>query len=184
MRSWWGGLDRTTPTVNARAYTLLKTILNTAVADDIISANPCRIRGASTTQRLRDVRPATIPQLDIIMATLPENRRAVAALCAWCAMRIGEVLELRRKDVNLDLATVSVRRAVTWVKGIDADESFADAVARQPGSGDMATDRLLAHAKTVSGLTNRLESPGWRLAVHDQLLSCSAPTLGRDATVS
>ena len=117
VRSWWGGLDRTTPTVNARAYTLLKTILNTAVADDIISANPCRIRGASTTQRLRDVRPATIPQLDIIMATLPESRRAVVALCAWCAMRIGEVLELRRKDVNLDLATVSVRRAVTWVKG-------------------------------------------------------------------
>ncbi|MGV1007104.1 MAG: tyrosine-type recombinase/integrase [Dermatophilaceae bacterium] len=117
VRRWWGSLDRQTPTVNARAYTLLKTIMNTAVADDVIAANPCRLRGASNTQRSRDVKPATVAQLDVIAQNMPENRRAVIALCAWCALRIGEVLELRRGDVDLEQATVSVARAVTWVKG-------------------------------------------------------------------
>jgi integrase len=117
VRDWWDGLDRTTPTVNARAYALLKTIFNSAIADDFTTTNPCRIRGASTTQRLRDVRPASVAELEIILATLPESRRVVAALCAWCALRIGEVLELRRKDVDVAQRIVKVRRAVSWVHG-------------------------------------------------------------------
>lgn len=40
VRRWWASLDASTPTVNARAYGLLKAILNTAVADEVIVANP------------------------------------------------------------------------------------------------------------------------------------------------
>lgn len=117
VRQWWGKLDPSTPTVNARAYALLKTILNTAVADDVISANPCRIRGASNTARLKDVRPASIPELEVIMTALPANRRCLALLCAWCALRIGEALELRRGDIDPVRGTISVERAVSWVHG-------------------------------------------------------------------
>lgn len=51
VRRWWAQLDRLTPTMNARAYALLKAILNTAVADDEIAANPCRIRSATALRR-------------------------------------------------------------------------------------------------------------------------------------
>lgn len=81
----------------ANAWRVLKTILNTAVADELLVANPCRVRGASTTARVRDVRPATVPELNVIAGSLPPNRRTVVTLGAWCAMRIGEILELRRK---------------------------------------------------------------------------------------
>jgi integrase len=117
VRVWWAGLNQSTPTVNARAYALLKAVLNTAVADEEISANPCRIRSASSAPRAREIRPATVAELDTIVATLPENRRAIALLCSWCALRIGEVLELRRKDIDLARATVRVDRSVAWVKG-------------------------------------------------------------------
>ncbi|WP_245613984.1 tyrosine-type recombinase/integrase [Knoellia sinensis] len=117
VRAWWGQLDEATPTVNARAYSLLKAIMNTAVADEEIVANPCRIRSATSVPRAREIRPASIDELSVIVANLPENRRAIALLCSWCAMRIGEVLELRRKDVDLAKKVVRVERSVAWVAG-------------------------------------------------------------------
>ena len=49
VRDWHAGLA-TGPTRKAHAYSLLRTILATAVADDAIAANPCRIRAAGTTR--------------------------------------------------------------------------------------------------------------------------------------
>ena len=103
--------------MNSRAYSLLKAILNTAVADEVIVANPCRIRSASSAPRAKEIRPATLPELEQLVAALPENRRALALLCSWCALRIGEALELRRKDIDLDRGQLSVARAVAWVRG-------------------------------------------------------------------
>ena len=117
VRHWWAGLDPTTPTVNARAYALLKAILNTAVADEEMTANPCRIKSASSAPRAREVRPATLTELQVIVAALPENRRAIALLCSWCALRIGEALELRRKDIDLTRGTVQIERSVARVSG-------------------------------------------------------------------
>ena len=117
VRAWWGSLAEGTPTINARAYALLKAILNTAVADEEIVANPCRIRSATSVPRAREIRPATVEELGVIVAKMSENRRAAVLLCSWCAMRIGEVFELRRKDVDLRRGVVRVERSVAWVAG-------------------------------------------------------------------
>lgn len=117
VRHWWAGLNQTTPAVNARAYALLKAIFNTAVADEELAANPCRIKSASTAARARQIRPASLDELDVLVASLPDNRRALALLCSWCALRIGEALELRRKDVDLGEGVVRVERSVAWVRG-------------------------------------------------------------------
>jgi integrase len=117
VRAWWGSVDEGTPTINARAYALLKAILNTAVADEEIVANPCRIRSATSVPRAREIRPATLEELNVIVRKMPENRRAAVLLCSWCALRIGEVLELRRKDVDLKRGLVHVQRSVAWVGG-------------------------------------------------------------------
>ena len=117
VRSWWSTLPADKPTVRARSYTLLKAIMNTAVVDDVIAANPCRIRGASSTPRARDVRPASLDELTAIVAVMPERYHALVLLAAWCALRSGEMLELRRRDVDLRRGTVRVERAVSWVRG-------------------------------------------------------------------
>ncbi|GGM98641.1 hypothetical protein GCM10009721_26910 [Terrabacter tumescens] len=128
VRRWWVSLDEHTPTIDARAYALLKAILNTAVADENLIVNPCRIRSASNAPRARDIRPATIEEPRIIVDALPENRRATALLCSWCAMRIGEVLELRRKDVELERGVVRVERGQRWTTRIELANAMFDDV--------------------------------------------------------
>lgn len=116
VRTWHGGLgERTGPTRTAHAYSLLRTVLATAVDDDLIDRNPCRIRGASRTSRAREVRPATIGELDAIADAMPSQWRLMVNLTAWCALRFGEAAELRRKDVDLDGGVIHIRRAVTYV---------------------------------------------------------------------
>ncbi|MFL6054513.1 MAG: hypothetical protein ACJ72W_16580 [Actinoallomurus sp.] len=63
VREWRGTQVKTGPTQRAHAYGLLRTIMNTAIADDVISANPCRVRGASQSKRAKKIRPATLAEL-------------------------------------------------------------------------------------------------------------------------
>jgi uncharacterized protein (DUF433 family) len=43
---------------------------------------------------------------------LPPRYKLMALLAAWCAMRFGELAELRRSDIDLDTSRVKIRRAV------------------------------------------------------------------------
>lgn len=52
------GIGRSTV---AKAYRLLKTILNTAVADEVLPRNPCLLRGAGS-ERTPERVPPTLPQ--------------------------------------------------------------------------------------------------------------------------
>ncbi len=117
VRRWWAGLSKDHPTVNARAYALLRAILSTAVTDEILASNPCRVRAASNPPTKKEVRPATLAELLVLTDEMPDSRRAAVLLSAWCALRIGEVLELRRRDIDLARGVVSVTRAVAWVGG-------------------------------------------------------------------
>jgi Phage integrase, N-terminal SAM-like domain len=49
------------PTARAHAYGLLRTILNTAVADDVIEVNPCRVRGGGQSRRVKTSCPRHWP---------------------------------------------------------------------------------------------------------------------------
>ena len=91
--------------------------MGTAVAEDILAANPCRIRGAGTTKRVKKVKPATVAELSAIAEAMPERYRAMVLMAAWCALRFGELAELRRKDVDLARGVVHVRRGVTRANG-------------------------------------------------------------------
>jgi len=103
--------------VRARNYALLKAVMDMAVVDEVIDSNPCWIRGAASTPRAREIRPATIEELEVIVEAMPERLRALVLLCAWCALRSGEVLELRRRDLDVAAGTVRVVRALSWVGG-------------------------------------------------------------------
>ena len=63
------------------------------------------------------IRPASVQELAAIVEAIPEHYRALVLLGAWCALRAGELLELRRRDVDLEYGTVRVERAVSWVRG-------------------------------------------------------------------
>ncbi len=114
VREWHASLGNEHKTRNAHAYALLHAVCATAVTDEVLDANPCRIRSAMQTNRKRDVDILTPAEVDKLAAKMPPELRASVLLAAWCGLRWGETSELRRKDVTADCATLRVRRAVTY----------------------------------------------------------------------
>lgn len=95
----------------SRCYRILKAILNSAVEDELLPANPCRIKGASTYQHPE--RPTlSIDEVEELATTVPDRYRALVYLLAWGAVRLGEATALIRSDVDLKKASVRVARDV------------------------------------------------------------------------
>jgi integrase len=117
VRNWYAALPDDVPTLRAHAYSLLRTICNTAIADELLDANPCRIRSAGTAKRSHAIRPATLDELDTITAAMPERYQPMVLLASWCALRLGELTELRRHDLDLEAGVVRVERGVVRVSG-------------------------------------------------------------------
>jgi integrase len=118
VRAWHAKLSTETgPTMRAHCYGLLRTILGTAVNDGALNGNPCAIRGAGSTKRVVRIEPATLPALAAIVAKMPARLQMMTLLAAWCALRFGELAELRRQDVDLDRAVLDIRRGVVGLKG-------------------------------------------------------------------
>ncbi len=113
VRNWYSTLSADTPTRRAHAYSLLRSIYSTAVSDDLVPTNPCRIRGAGASKKVHQTKVATLPELSVIVEAMPSRYRAMVLLAAWCGLRFGELAELRRGDVDLDARVLRVERAVT-----------------------------------------------------------------------
>jgi len=127
VRAWHAKLGTKTPTLRAHAYGLLRTIMGTALSDGKIKANPCVIRGAGSARRVHKIRPATLDEIATIAEEMPERYQAMVLLAAWCALRFGELTEVRRRDIIIveaddpadSYGVVRVERAVVRV-----DEGF------------------------------------------------------------
>ena len=122
VRRWYAGLPADTPTRNSHAYQFMHTVLNTAVTDGLITANPCTIRGAMNTHAKRQaviLTPAEVAKL--ALAIQPGQLKALVLISAWCGLRYGEAIELRRKDISADCEVIRVARAVTHRNGCHID---------------------------------------------------------------
>lgn len=118
VHAWYITTATGTPTVRIHAYSLLRSILESALTDDLIDTNPCEITGVSTSHRVDKARPATLGEIENITAAMPETYQSLILMAAWLAMPFSELGELRRKDVDLAAKVVRVRRAVALVNGV------------------------------------------------------------------
>jgi integrase len=111
IRAWNSKLSAHVPGRARKAYRLLRAILNTAVADEIIVRNPCRVRGAGQDRSAE--RPvATVAQVGALAAAVDDRLQALVLLAAWCGLRRSELLALRRRDLDFLHATVRVERSM------------------------------------------------------------------------
>ncbi|MGH3502476.1 MAG: tyrosine-type recombinase/integrase [Nocardioidaceae bacterium] len=95
----------------AKAYRLLRAILNTAVDDGRLKRNPCRVKGAD--QEKSPERPvATVGQVYAVADAMPARYRAFVLAAAFTSLRRGELIGLTRSDVDLDRGTLRVRRSL------------------------------------------------------------------------
>jgi integrase len=103
------------PTV-AKAYRLLRTICETAVTDEMIVRNPCKLKGASTEHAPE--RPvATVAQVEQLYDAIDDRFKAMVLLAAWCSPRLGEILALTRRDIDVKAGTVRIDKAESQLQG-------------------------------------------------------------------
>jgi len=111
VRSWYALTSSRRPGAATSAYRLLRAIFNTAVTDELVARNPCRIRGAGA-DRSKERQIPTVAQVEALMAVMPTKLRAAVVLAAWGTLRRGEVLGLRRGDIDAAAGTVRVERSL------------------------------------------------------------------------
>jgi integrase len=98
---------------------VLKRVLDRAVRDRVIAANPCLLRAASLPKRLQMERPVLSPtEVDkLAQAMNRESDRVLVRLLAFGGLRINECFAMHWSDVDLERKTLTVRQSVADVNG-------------------------------------------------------------------
>lgn len=109
VRQWYtarlrDGIGRSTV---AKAYRLLKCILNTAVVDELLTRNPCVIRGAGA-ERTPERVPPTLVEAHALAEAIEPRWRMLVLLATWSGLRWGELVALRRASINVERGRVTV----------------------------------------------------------------------------
>ena len=104
------------PAVVPQAYRLLHTVMQTALVDGLIEANPCQLSGAGRA-RSRPRIPATPAQVQELAQAMPERYAAAVHVAAWSGLRAGELFGLARRHVDLVHGTVRVERTLVELPG-------------------------------------------------------------------
>ncbi len=84
----------------AKCYRLLRTILGTAVHDELIVSNPCKLAGAGV-ERAAERPTATVVEVLAAAEGMPPHMRLLVLVAGFCGLRVGELLGLERRHVNL-----------------------------------------------------------------------------------
>jgi integrase len=163
LSGWYSRLLPDRPTLRARTYALLRTILTGAVEDGLLAQNPCRIRGAGRARPATPKTLATPAQVAELAAAMPDRLALFILLGAWCQLRNGEVLELRRRDVTPE--RVSITRGVTWAGGKPhvgppKTDAGVRSVSVPPHIAQAVTEHLDLHTSTGADALLFAAAPG------------------------
>ena len=131
----------------ARSYRLLRAILQTAVDDDILTRNPCRIPGAGDARSPE--RPVLSAQeIGRLADEVPVSYRAFVLVAGFTGLRAGEIAALRLSDLDLRRgnAVLRVNRRFYRVAGtLTIDTPKSEAGARTLPLPAFVADELRAH---------------------------------------
>ncbi len=112
IRSWHANLAREHPSTAAKAYRLLSAILKTAATDGFLISSPCKVAGGGV-ERPAERPVATVREVEALEAAMPEHLRLIVLLATWCQLRRGELLGLRRKDIDIVNGSLRVEQSRT-----------------------------------------------------------------------
>lgn len=118
VRHWHARLtaaERPGPVTVAKCYRLLRTVLGTAVEDELIVKNPCILKGAGV-ERSPERPVATIEEVERIASAVDPRYRMLVLMATFTALRFGELAALTRRRIDLELGTVTVVLAQAELK--------------------------------------------------------------------
>src|SRR4051812_31856166 len=108
VRGWYAGLGCSTGE-KFKLYRHLHSICTTAVADGLLSPNPCQLNLKAPD---RQVDPVILDPAEVAAAAdvIAPQYRALVLIGEWCGLRYGELGELRRKDISNNCEIITVAR--------------------------------------------------------------------------
>ncbi|WP_096905841.1 site-specific integrase [Dietzia sp. WMMA184] len=108
-----GRAGKPAPATIERAYTVLLSILDVAVADKLLHSNPAR--GAEVPARQPKRRTYLTARQVALLASHSGERAELVLTLAYTGLRWGEAIALRRRDVDLEARRIHVDRSVTQI---------------------------------------------------------------------
>lgn len=113
VRAWVGTFPEEHPYARVNAYRLLGRIYSDAISDGIVRETPVRVRGARQGPPPRQGHALTVEEILAVAEHMPPGRGLAVILSAFCALRPGEVLALRRRDIDQAGHVVHVRETAS-----------------------------------------------------------------------
>lgn len=124
-------------TARAHSYGFARAVLNTAVAANGPMpghVNPFAVRGGGSSPTRKRDELATAAEVQTMLATIRPEWAAMVQLGLWTGLRYGEIVGLRRRDIDLDRKVVVLEEAIARTRSegtIRKDPKSAAGVRRQ-----------------------------------------------------
>lgn len=128
----------------AQAYRLLHMLMQQAVQEGRITANPCQLPRAGQAPTSERV-PATPAQVAALAQAMPSRYAAAVYVAAWSGLRAGELFGLARRHVDLAAGTVRVERAAEY----RSDTDRAPALGPTKTTSSLRTVHLPSHVVSI-----------------------------------
>ncbi|MDA0568063.1 site-specific integrase [Streptomonospora sp. S1-112] len=129
-----------------KAYRLMRAIMNTAVRDKLIRENPCNIEGAGKEDTQE--RPVlSVAEVFKLADAIKPRYRALVLLATFGSLRWGELAGLRRRYLDLDARTVTVRETAYDVGELLVGKPKSRAGARTVTLPELIIDDLRRHLR-------------------------------------
>jgi integrase len=112
------------PNQASKAYSWFKTVFKYAIKRKLITEQPCDIEGAGNYTPASQTEVPTLEQVRIMYESAQGDLLAILALSAGGGLRKGEILELRKENIQvekqdgIDVVFVDIKQALTWVNGV------------------------------------------------------------------
>jgi integrase len=138
------------PVTAAKAYRLLRAILNTAVRDRRIRENPCQIKGAD--REASPERPVlSVAEVYRLAEAIGPRYRALILLATFGNLRWGEIAGLRRRNLDLDGRTVRVVETVYELDRLVRGKPKSEASTRKVVLPELVIPDLARHLEVYAG---------------------------------
>ena len=118
VRAWHARLATehgVSATTSAKAYRLLRSMLATAVDDELIGRNPCILRGAGV-ERAAERPVISVSEVATLAGVIDPRYRSMVLLATWAGLRFGEAAGLQRGDIDLTSRSVQIERQLQELK--------------------------------------------------------------------
>jgi integrase len=156
VRRWLSSLHESglSKSTIAKAYRVLRQLLQHAVDAGYLPRNPCAVRGAASEPE-RAMRCPSLDEVLVVADAIDPRFGALVLLAGLGGLRWGECAGLRRARVDLLHRTVSITEQATEVMGgrLDIGPPKTAAGVRTVALPGVVVDALAVHLATYAELT-------------------------------